>query len=239
MAGNLADVAHARPLSSTNKMLRSQDGIDDTSSSYDLDLLNTTDGLDQQSYHYQFCQMGFAFVPAFPLVSQPHLGKSLRICLMHKDINRVCARRARAYVTRCSDVPEEKRVGVVVVDHGSRRSSANSMLDDVVTKVSARTSFPVFPAHMELASPTISDAIKECARHGVSHIVVVPFFLAPGRHVTHDVPSLVQDAVQKHHPNISFSIRPHIGAHDAVIDAVVDHATFDDAVFQDDIQTDA
>lgn len=180
--------------------------------------------------------MGFAFVSALPLVPRPCLEKSLRICLGHKDVNRVSARRARAYVTGCSDVREEKRVAIVVVDHGSRRSSANSMLDDVVTKVSARTSFPVFPAHMELASPTISDAIEECARHGVSHVVVVPFFLAPGRHVTHDVPFLVQDAVQNHHPNMTFSIRPHIGAHDAVIDAVVDHATFDDAVFSDDIQ---
>lgn len=132
-----------------------------------------------------------------------------------------------------------KHVGVVVVDHGSRRASANSMLDDVVSKVRSRTSYPVFPAHMELATPTISDAIEACSKHGVSHVVVVPFFLAPGRHVTHDVPSLVQQAVEKHHPNMSFSIRPHIGAHTAVIDAVVDHATLDDSAFHDIIQHDS
>lgn len=183
--------------------------------------------------------MGLGFTLPVSPVLRPQVGKSLQSSARRKGVNRVGARRVSGHVTGCLDGRKGKRLGVVVVDHGSRRSTANSMLDDVVTKVSSQTPYPVFPAHLELATPTISDAIDECARHGVSHVVVVPFFLAPGRHVTHDVPSLVQDAVQKYHPNMSFSIRPHIGAHTAVIDAVVDHANLDDDVFRGDIQSDA
>ena len=33
-------------------------------------------------------------------------------------------------------------------------------------------------AHMELASPTIADAISKCADAGAKHIIVAPYFLS-------------------------------------------------------------
>jgi hypothetical protein len=52
--------------------------------------------------------------------------------------------------------------GIVIVDHGSRKKESNAMLHEFVTLYSATTGAEVVePAHMELAEPTIEQAIGE------------------------------------------------------------------------------
>ena len=40
-------------------------------------------------------------------------------------------------------------------------------------------------AHMELASPTIANAISKCADAGAKHIIIAPYFLSRCRSSTH------------------------------------------------------
>jgi len=64
-------------------------------------------------------------------------------------------------------------VGVVIVDHGSRAKASNDMLLEFVDLYRATTGQPIVePAHMELAEPSIADAVGEW--HGAS------FFLHAG-----------------------------------------------------------
>ena len=78
--------------------------------------------------------------------------------------------------------PQE--VGVIVVDHGSKRPAANTRLDAVVAAFRASSNRKIVEAaHMELASPTIADAFARCVKAGAASVVVHPFFLSPGRHV--------------------------------------------------------
>ena len=90
-------------------------------------------------------------------------------------------------------------VAIVLVDHGSKRPAANEQLHRLVAlyKTSTGTAI-VEPAHMELATPTIADAIAACVRQGATEIVVHPYFLAPGRHSKEDIPRMVADAVAEH-----------------------------------------
>ena len=53
-------------------------------------------------------------------------------------------------------------------------------------------------AHMELADPSIEEAFGRCVRRGARSVVVAPFFLAPGRHVTQDLPELTREASERH-----------------------------------------
>ena len=86
-----------------------------------------------------------------------------------------------------------RRVGIVVVDHGSKRKAANEllgraavMLEDALVKAEGAVGECVVePAHMELAEPSIDDAIERLAKvePKVDFVVVAPFFLAPGRYV--------------------------------------------------------
>lgn len=49
-------------------------------------------------------------------------------------------------------------------------------------------------AHMEIAEPTIGQAVARCAAAGAQRVVIAPYFLSRGRHVQHDIPELVAEA---------------------------------------------
>ena len=77
--------------------------------------------------------------------------------------------------------------GIILVDHGSRRGESNQLLEEVAAAFARRFAerYPIVePAHMELAEPTIAAAYARCVERGAERIVVVPYFLGPGKHWT-------------------------------------------------------
>jgi len=106
-------------------------------------------------------------------------------------------------------LPED--TAVIVIDHGSRRDAANDMLFDVVEQYKAVTGVRIVEAaHMELADPTLEDAVKACIAHGARQIVVHPYFLAPGRHSTGDIPNMVAEMAARY-PELGFRITEPLG----------------------------
>lgn len=102
-------------------------------------------------------------------------------------------------------------VAIVLVDHGSRRAEANAMLEDFADLYrghSGRRKVEI--AHMELAEPSIGAAVAKCVSEGYRKVVVAPYFLARGRHITSDIPAMVAEA-QKAHPEVSCVIAEPIG----------------------------
>ncbi len=90
---------------------------------------------------------------------------------------------------------KEYKVGVIVVDHGSRRAEANNALAGVVNDFQALSGYElVEPAHMELAEPSIATAFGRCVERGATFIICHPFFLSRGRHVAEDIPTLLEEA---------------------------------------------
>ncbi|MBW2522735.1 MAG: sirohydrochlorin cobaltochelatase [Deltaproteobacteria bacterium] len=88
---------------------------------------------------------------------------------------------------------------LLLVDHGSRRQAANAQLEKIAALVRERwEQGPVLIAHMELAQPSIDEAFAQCQQRGVRTVVVVPYFLTPGRHAQNDIPALVAAAADKH-----------------------------------------
>lgn len=72
---------------------------------------------------------------------------------------------------------------------------------------------------MELASPTIADAINKCANAGAKHIIIAPYFLSRGRHIQEDIPRMVQEAAEEH-PGISCRIAKPIGIDSLMADLI-------------------
>jgi sirohydrochlorin ferrochelatase len=68
----------------------------------------------------------------------------------------------------------------------------------------------VEPAHMELAEPTIEQAVAACAARGAKRIVVAPYFLSRGRHIQEDIPALVA-AAQRAHPEVRCVVAAPLG----------------------------
>ncbi len=64
---------------------------------------------------------------------------------------------------------------------------------------------------MELAEPSIGTAVAKCATAGCKKVVIAPYFLSRGRHITSDIPALVAEA-QKAVPQVECVIAEPIGA---------------------------
>lgn len=111
---------------------------------------------------------------------------------------------------------------ILLVDHGSRRDTANQQLLVVAEALRSRLAGDqaVEIAHMEIAEPSIETAIATCADAGIEAIAVHPYFLGPGRHIREDIPALVA-AAQKNHPDINITIAEPLGLHPGLSDAVL------------------
>ncbi|MBX3180983.1 MAG: hypothetical protein KF886_26865 [Candidatus Hydrogenedentes bacterium] len=102
-------------------------------------------------------------------------------------------------------------IAVIVIDHGSRMAAANDMLNGVVHMYRQATGVSIVePAHMELAEPTLEQAAERCIAQGAATIIVHPYFLAPGRHSTSDIPGMVEDLAPRY-PGVRFHITNPLG----------------------------
>ena len=105
-----------------------------------------------------------------------------------------------------------KALGVVLVDHGSKKKEANAMLDAFAHIYQRKTGRQLVEvAHMEIAEPSIATAIDKCIERGADDIVVAPYFLSPGRHIQKDIPALVK-AAALNNPDVSIKIADPIGS---------------------------
>lgn len=111
-------------------------------------------------------------------------------------------------------------LGVIIVDHGSRRAESNVYVNEMARLFRQRADMTIVePAHMELATPDIDEAYQACVAQGAKYIVVHPYFLAPGRHWHEDIPELVRVAAQKH-PETSCLVTPPLGIHESMADII-------------------
>jgi len=121
---------------------------------------------------------------------------------------------------------DRQTVGVVVVDHGSRRAESNDMLLEVVKLFAEHTDWPIVePAHMELAEPSIATAFARCVERGAKTVVVHPYFLLPGRHWNQDIPNLTAEAAAKH-PDVRWMVTAPLGLHEmmaSVMNSRIEH----------------
>ncbi len=116
------------------------------------------------------------------------------------------------------NLPSPDRLGLVVVDHGSRRVESNTAHEQLVRDWAATREYcAVEPADMELAEPTISDAFTRCVEQGATTMVVAPYFLGPGRHWDRDIPTLAAEAAAAH-PGVRWLVSAPLGPDPRLLD---------------------
>ncbi|MFK7821404.1 MAG: CbiX/SirB N-terminal domain-containing protein [Planctomycetaceae bacterium] len=110
------------------------------------------------------------------------------------------------------------KTGVILVDHGSRREASNQQLLESARLFHEQSDWEIVePAHMELAEPSIAQAMAKCVEAGAEKIVVFPWFLAPGRHWAEDIPRLVNEAAAQH-PNLKTLVTAPFGNHSLLVE---------------------
>jgi len=110
--------------------------------------------------------------------------------------------------------------GIVLLAHGSRDPEWSMPFERLAHRVRDRCrAVGVAVAYLEIAPPTLGEAVASLVAAGAAEIVVAPLFLAPGGHVRRDLPQMI-DAVRARYPGVTVRVLPTIGEADALLDAL-------------------
>ena len=111
---------------------------------------------------------------------------------------------------------------LLIVDHGSRRPEAHAHLERLAAQVRERApELYVYIAHLEMAQPSVEDALAACVRDGLHDVAIHPLFLIPGRHLTHDLPEQIRRACAAQ-PELSVRLLDSLGEHPGLADLVLE-----------------
>jgi sirohydrochlorin cobaltochelatase len=111
---------------------------------------------------------------------------------------------------------------VLLVGHGSRREKSNEQVRTLAARMEDRLGVPVDAGFLELAAPSIADAIAGLAPT-VSTVSVVQLSLFAASHVKNDVPVAIRQ-IRTEHPELTIHNGSHLGVHPAIIDLLDDRA---------------
>ncbi len=111
---------------------------------------------------------------------------------------------------------------ILLVDHGSRREEANQQLEALAQILRDRIEDTIVEtAHLEIVQPDIDAGLDRCVERGATGIVVLPYFLAPGRHTRSDIPEAVESARERH-PGVAMRIAEPLGIHDKIVELLLE-----------------
>jgi len=133
-----------------------------------------------------------------------------------------------------SQLDKQSKIGILLIDHGSRKDASNELLHTIASLYQNSPKCPphfiVKAAHMEIAPPSIEEGIRDLlfsTSGDVKQIICHPYFLSPGRHVTEDIPHLVEQAKlnilkdNEHLSNLQIVTTQHTGSRlKVMIDAI-------------------
>jgi sirohydrochlorin ferrochelatase len=116
----------------------------------------------------------------------------------------------------------DSEVGVLVVAIGSSHAAANARTAQVAHKLAADTRWAAATTAFATGSgPSLDQAANRLRRRGARHLVIAPWFLAPGQ---------LTDRVKKFATQKGIAMAAPLGAHRLVAETVLDR--FDEAVAQ-------
>jgi sirohydrochlorin ferrochelatase len=115
----------------------------------------------------------------------------------------------------------ERTTMVVLVAHGSRNNQANETVIDLCARWSEQSGVEIRPAFLELARPSIPEALRGISENATDQVrvVLVPYLLLPGNHTQRDIPRIVDDCAGL--DKLTIELSPHVGDLAVVQDAVL------------------
>ncbi len=111
---------------------------------------------------------------------------------------------------------------VLLIAHGSRLAAANADLLQLAEQLRSR--FPghvIETAYLELSEPTIPQGAARCVTLGTTRVLLLPYFLSAGTHVTEDLRRF-QIQFTEQWPHVRFDLCPPLGLHPLMLEIVCD-----------------
>ena len=114
--------------------------------------------------------------------------------------------------------------GIVVFAHGSSVASANDAVRTVVASMSRDAGYDlVETAFLELASPTLEEAVERVIQRGARRVLIIPYFLTLGIHLQRDLPRIVS-AISSVHTDVEIQVTEPLDGHPALSRVLADRA---------------
>ena len=113
------------------------------------------------------------------------------------------------------------KTAIILLGHGSRAIDGNTALSDMARIVQGLSGTEITAAYLQFCEPSLTGSIEGAVESGAGKIVVVPYFLYSGNHVTQDIPGEL-DALRTKHPAVEIVLTEHLGAHDKLAEIVME-----------------
>ena len=110
---------------------------------------------------------------------------------------------------------------VILLGHGSQAQCGNDALVEVARLVHKLGGVKVIPAFLQFCMPSLTDAVEHAVADGADKIVVVPYFLYTGNHVTRDIPEEL-DRLKAAHPGVEMVMTEHLGVEEKLAEIVLE-----------------
>lgn len=111
---------------------------------------------------------------------------------------------------------------VIVLGHGSRSAEASEQFMRLAATLAPRLpGASVQGAFMELAKPSLEEAVEEAVARGAEEVHVLPCFLFLGNHIKHDIPKKVGRLAERF-PQVTFVQHEPIGPDPRVGEALLE-----------------
>ncbi|HBR17292.1 MAG TPA: hypothetical protein DD725_06760 [Deltaproteobacteria bacterium] len=115
-----------------------------------------------------------------------------------------------------------RTTAVLILGHGSPVPKANETLREIAHAVKIKGGYDIVqPAFLQFEHPNFAEAVDILAQQGVQKIIVHPYFLYMGAHVTKDIPFEI-GTVKKKYQNLEIILASHLGYHEKLVDVAVE-----------------
>lgn len=110
---------------------------------------------------------------------------------------------------------------IILVLHGSPRSEANkvSFLIPLLAKTLNKSFQDIKLSFLQFGSPSLEEVLEEVIKEEPSKVIIHPFFLTKGQHVSSDIPKIIKK-YEERYPKIKFFYTPPLGIHPKMAEIV-------------------
>ncbi len=114
------------------------------------------------------------------------------------------------------------KTAVIILGHGSKSTAADEAIQRTAAEVKKLGGYELVEyAFLQYSKPTPQNAIENCIEQKAERIVIVPFFMQSGEHVTKNIPAFLEKA-KKRYPDVDIVVTDYAGSHPLMTKIVLD-----------------
>ncbi len=114
---------------------------------------------------------------------------------------------------------------IIIVGHGNPEKEADSTgyiseeLHNLIHPSCNHTCVRI--AYLQFMKPELQKAINDAVNDGAEKIIIHPYLLSSGYHVSKNIPFMI-DKAKKDHPDVKFVYTEPLGAHKKLVEVVLE-----------------